>query len=243
MTVLKVNTLIPQMSLERSLVMAGVIIMVVLLMLPSIAFADGHTDDNTITTQGAHNTHNILILGDSISAAYGMDPQLGWVSLLQERITTDNDINDEQYSYKVINASVSGNTTGDGLSRLPKLLEVYQPSIVIIELGGNDGLRGYPVKLMAKNLQRMIDLSQANNAQVVLAGIEIPPNYGQRYTEAFRNTFQQVAANNTVRFIPFILQDIATDPALMQDDGIHPTAEAQTQLLDNIWNSLVFLLK
>lgn len=181
--------------------------------------------------------NNILILGDSISAAYGMDLKKGWAALLQERLMeTDN------HQYNVINASVSGNTSGDGLSRLPPLLEKYKPAIVIIELGGNDGLRGYPVRTLEKNLQRMIDLSLQANAKVILAGIEIPPNYGQRYTDLFRTSFQKVAEKNEVEFIPFILDKIALNPELMQDDGIHPTAEAQRILLENFWPSIKSLL-
>ncbi len=183
------------------------------------------------------DSYTIIILGDSISAGYGIDIQKGWVSLLQDKLKT------EKYNhYTVVNASISGNTTGDGLSRLPKLLEQYSPSIVIVELGGNDGLRGYPVKLMEKNLQTMIDLSQQKNAKVVLAGIEIPPNYGARYTALFRKAFQKVAAANTVSYIPFILEGIALNPELMQQDGIHPTEQAQPKLLNNIWGTLLPLL-
>jgi acyl-CoA thioesterase I len=169
----------------------------------------------------------ILIVGDSISAAYGMDISEGWAQLLQQRINTT------PYShYQVINASISGNTSGDGLSRLPQLLSLYSPSIVVIELGGNDGLRGHPVKLMAHNLQKMINLSQEHNAKVILAGIEIPPNYGERYTQSFRKTFQQLAKNNsTVSFIPFILEGIATRPLLMPI------------LLDNMWGAISELLR
>ena len=181
-------------------------------------------------------SQNILIVGDSISAAYGMDLNQGWAALLETRIKA------VEKNYRVINASISGNTSGDGLSRLPRLLEQYTPSIVIIELGGNDGLRGFPVKVLEKNLQRMIDMSQAAQAKVILAGIEIPPNYGQRYTDLFRETFKKLAKNNTVSFIPFILEDIALRPELMQDDGIHPTADAQTILLDNFWPTINELL-
>ncbi len=180
----------------------------------------------------------ILVLGDSISAAYGMAPDKGWVNLLQQRLG-----NSAYSHYEVINASISGNTSGDGLSRLPQLLSLYSPKIVILELGGNDGLRGYPVKLMSKNLQKIIDLSEQNNAQVLLAGIEIPPNYGQRYTLSFRKTFQQLATNNDISYVPFILENIAVNPELMQKDGIHPTEEAQSILLDNIWGNVEELLQ
>ncbi len=179
----------------------------------------------------------ILVLGDSISAAYGIELSEGWVALLEKKLA------EKSYSHQVINASISGNTTADGLSRLPNLLKQYKPTIVIIELGGNDGLRGYPVKLMKKNIQLMIDLSQKNNAKVLLAGIEIPPNYGLRYTTVFREAFIDLATTNSnIQFEPFILQAVATKPELMQSDGIHPTAVAQPQLLKNIWDNLLPLL-
>jgi acyl-CoA thioesterase-1 len=157
--------------------------------------------------------------------------------LLEEKLTAKN------LWYKVVNASVSGSTSADGLRRLPNLLKQFSPRVVIIELGGNDGLRGYPVKLMKKNLQQMIDLSQSSNADVLLAGIEIPPNYGMRYTTLFKDAFQQLAATNRdIQYDPFILDAVATKPELMQDDGIHPTAAAQPQLLINIWDNLYPLL-
>ena len=189
-------------------------------------FSSANTEDNK----------TILVLGDSISAGYGMNLEQGWVALLNERLK------ERSSAYTVVNASISGNTSGDGLGRLPLLLEKFSPTIVVIELGGNDGLRGYPVKVLTKNLQSMIDISQQAHAQVLLAGIEIPPNYGQRYTDLFRAGFQEVAANNDVAFIPFILENIALNPDLMQDDGIHPTAEAQPMLLDNIWPTLASML-
>lgn len=184
------------------------------------------------------NAKTILVLGDSISAAFGIDPKEGWVSLLEKRLR------EQGYAdYRPVNASVSGNTTGDGLGRLPALLQQYWPDIVILELGGNDGLRGYPVTIMKNNLQKMIDLSRSSGARVLLAGIEIPPNYGQRYTDAFRRTFDVVAREEEVLFLPFILEGIATNKDLMQKDLIHPTAEAQPTLLENIWPYLERLLQ
>lgn len=177
---------------------------------------------------------SILVLGDSISAAFGIDPQSGWVHLLQQKLDES-----APSKYSVINASISGATTGDGLARLPALLKQYQPDIVILELGGNDGLRGYPTRLMKRNLQSLIDLSRQNGAKVILAGIEIPPNYGPRYTQSFRETFLRLSQDNPkISFIPFILQDIATQPELMQSDLIHPTAQAQPIILGNIWPTL-----
>jgi acyl-CoA thioesterase-1 len=191
-----------------------------------------------LNTTSASSEHRIIIVGDSISAAYGMDATEGWVHLLQEKLNATG-----YTHYTAINASISGNTSGDGLSRLPQLLSLYSPDIVVIELGGNDGLRGYPLKLMANNLQKMIQLSQTNNAKVVLAGIRIPPNYGDRYTQAFSNTFDTLDKTNTVSYVPFILKGVATHPLLMQKDGIHPTAEAQTILLDNMWGAISGLLQ
>lgn len=173
--------------------------------------------------------HKILVLGDSISAAYGIDQSEGWVTLLQNRLA------EQSSNTTVINASISGATTGDGLARLPKLLQTHRPSIVIVELGGNDGLRGYPLKVMQRNLSAIIEQVQADGAAVVLAGIEIPPNYGARYTQQFREVYQTLATEYKVEFLPFILQGVATQPELMQRDGIHPVAQAQAQLLDNIW--------
>jgi len=186
----------------------------------------------------SHYTHRILIIGDSISAAYGMDINNGWVQLLQEKLH-----HTEYAHYEVINASISGNTSGDGLSRLPQLLTLYSPHIVVIELGGNDGLRGYPTKLIANNLQKMIRLSQEAHASIVLAGMHIPPNYGKRYTQSFHHVFQQLAKKNTLSYIPFILEGVPTRPHLMQKDGIHPTAEAQPFLLNNAWEAIHSLLQ
>lgn len=180
------------------------------------------------------HAQSILVLGDSISAAFGMDPQSGWVHLLQKQVNHSS-----QETHHVINASISGATTGDGLARLPALLDEHQPNIVILELGGNDGLRGYPTSLMQKNLQRMIDLSRDMGAKVILAGIEIPPNYGPRYTRSFRDSFLRLnEANPDIAFVPFILKGIATNLQLMQKDRIHPTAEAQPHILNHIWPML-----
>ena len=193
---------------------------------------------SVITPKVLAQYDTIMVLGDSISAAYGMDKKQGWVSLLEEQLIHNN-----YHHYTVVNASISGNTTGDGLNRLPLLLKTHKPGVVIIELGGNDGLRGYPLGIMKKNLVQLIELAKHNGAKVLLAGIEIPPNYGQRYTDAFRNTYQQVANNQKVAFLPFILEDIATQPTLMQADGIHPTADAQPLILRHVWPYLHPLLK
>ncbi|MCE2028877.1 arylesterase [Sessilibacter corallicola] len=181
---------------------------------------------------------SVLILGDSISAGYGINPHAGWVALLEQKllsVSDDNEVN-------VINASVSGNTSSDGLARLPKLIEAHTPDIIVVELGGNDGLRGHPLKVMESNLNSIIALGKNAGSEVILAGIEIPPNYGQRYTDEFKKVFVRVAEKNDVPFIPFILEGIALEPELMQDDGIHPTEDAQPLLLENIWPSLKEIL-
>lgn len=225
--------------------MGSLVIKVAILVLFSLSTNLVMATNNEVTENSKNSSLNsasnskpiILVVGDSISAAYGIELSKGWVALLEQKLVTKNHL------YQVVNASVSGNTSADGLRRLPNLLKQYTPNIVVIELGGNDGLRGYPVKLMKNNLQSMIDMSQKNNAKVLLAGIEIPPNYGARYTALFRGAFQDLAANNSnIQYDPFILQAVATKPELMQSDGIHPTAQAQPQLLNNIWDNLLPLL-
>jgi acyl-CoA thioesterase-1 len=188
-------------------------------------------------TGWADSNRVILIIGDSLSAAYGMELGESWPSLLQRRLTQDG------HAYRVFNSSIVGDTTEGGLSRLPRLLAGQRPDIVIIELGGNDGLRGLPLEVTRKNLQSMIDQSQATGASIVLVGIQLPPNYGQTYTSRFSAMFLSLAADSKVSFIPFLLEGIALDPSLMQLDGIHPTAQAQPLLLQNIWPALEPLLQ
>lgn len=170
----------------------------------------------------------ILVLGDSISAAYGMSLEQGWVALLAQRLKTT------EHAHEVINASISGETTAGGLRRLPQLLAEHQPGLVIIELGANDGLRGYPLASLRANLNKLAELSQQAGAEVILLAMEIPPNYGARYTAGFRDSFTIIAKQTNSILGPFVLDGVATDPALMQDDGIHPTAQAQPLLLDNV---------
>jgi acyl-CoA thioesterase-1 len=179
---------------------------------------------------------NVLVLGDSLSAAYGMNENQGWVQLLRERLEQ------KQLDIQVINASISGETTAGGLARLPRLLNEYEPSVVILELGGNDGLRGYPIQSMKKQLQRSVQLSHQHQAQVLLLGMEIPPNYGRRYSELFRSAYQEIAKHNELVLVPFFLEGVATNRELMQADGIHPRSEAQAQMLDNVWPLLEPLL-
>lgn len=179
----------------------------------------------------------VLVMGDSISAAYGMSLDEGWVALLAGRL-------EENYpQYRVVNASISGETSAGAASRLPALLEEHRPTVVILELGGNDGLRGYPVSRLRENLTAMTEQSRAAGAEVLILGMEIPPNYGSRYTQAFRESFSQVAEQTGSTLSPFMLDGVATNSELMQADGIHPTVAAQPQLLDNVWPHLEALLK
>lgn len=164
----------------------------------------------------------VLILGDSISAAYGMSLEEGWVALLARRIP----------DIEVVNASISGDTSAGGLRRLPGLLEEHNPQLLVIELGGNDGLRGYPTKTLRENLAAMASLARGRGSDVLLLPMEIPPNYGPRYTSAFRDSFREAAETTGATLGPFPLDGIATQPELMQGDGIHPTAEAQPMIVD-----------
>src|ERR1700692_341271 len=180
----------------------------------------------------------ILVFGDSISAGYGLaHVERGWVALLQTRLK------DQEYGYQVVNASVSGETTAGGLARLPRALSLHQPKIVILELGGNDGLRALPIAQMRANLVRMIDLSTAAGAKVLLLGMRMPPNYGPDFTEQFRLCYSEVARDKKVPLVPFLLNDIALSPNLMQADGFHPNELAQPQLLANVWPTLQPLLR
>jgi acyl-CoA thioesterase-1 len=179
----------------------------------------------------AHGSQNtLLIMGDSLSAAYGVQTEQAWVALLRERLD-----NRGFSGWEVVNASISGETTDGGLRRLPDLLTRHEPDIVLIELGGNDGLRGFPPRIIRQNLTRMIEQSQNMNAAVLLVGMQIPPNYGKPYTEAFAAIFPELAKSFETELVPFFLANIYDQESLMQDDEIHPTAEAQGQLLDNVW--------
>ena len=171
----------------------------------------------------------ILVLGDSLSAGYGIPVEKGWVSLLQRRLV------ERGFPYRVVNASISGDTTSGGLSRLPAALELHRPAIVVLELGANDGLRGQPPMAMSRNLSQMIERSQQAGARVLLAEMRIPPNYGPLYAQKFQATFGELAQHYAIPLIPFLLDGVAGNPALLQDDGLHPRAEAQPRILDNVW--------
>lgn len=172
---------------------------------------------------------SILIIGDSISAGYGMQQEQGWVYLLKQRLSEKN------IQYKVINLSINGETTAGGLLRLPQAVQRHQPKIVIIELGGNDGLRGYPIDKIRQNLHQMVSISKDTGADVLLVGMMLPPNYGRRYSDSFQRTFTEVAEELKVALLPFLLEGVATHEDLMQRDGIHPNPSAQKLLLNNIW--------
>lgn len=179
----------------------------------------------------------ILIYGDSLSAAYGIPQQQGWAVLLKEKLSA------ERLNYEVINASISGETTDSGLTRLASTLQQTKPDIIILELGANDGLRGLPVKNMQNNLNSMIKLSKKSGAKVLLVGMKIPPNYGAKYTEAFSQTYPQLSKQHKVALVPFMLENIAAKPELIQADGLHPNALGQPIILENIWQELRKLLK
>ena len=178
----------------------------------------------------------ILILGDSISAGYGVPQGQGWVTLLQKRLQQ------RAHDQAVINASISGETTDGGRNRLPDLLAKHHPSIVVVELGGNDGLRGFPIERLRSNLAYIVETARGSGARVLLIGMKIPPNYGLRYTSDFYTTFSDTAKKFGIPFVPFLLDGIATQPNLLQEDGIHPNVGAQQRLLDNVWPHLQPLL-
>ena len=178
----------------------------------------------------------ILVLGDSLSAAHGIDPDAGWVTLLQQRLRQRG------YPHTVVNASISGDTTAGGLTRLPAALQRNRPAILILELGANDGLRGLSLSQARDNLARMIDLAREAGARVLLVGMLIPPNFGPAYTEKFQDMYRQLAQQKQLPLVPFFLDGVAGDRSLMQDDGLHPRAAAQPRLLDNLWPQLQPLL-
>lgn len=186
--------------------------------------------------QSQEPPHTLLVFGDSLSAAYGIQEEQGWVALLAEKLHS------EDWPWKVVNGSVSGETSSGGRARLPAMLEAHEPALVILELGGNDGLRGLPLDSLRDNLTQMIDLCKEAGAAVLLAGIQIPPNYGPRYTVPFFELFGEVAQAQDVPLVPFLIDGIPQQPELMQNDGIHPTAAAQPMIVDNVWPLLKPLL-
>nr|WP_229333028.1 arylesterase [Halomonas sp. KAO] len=187
-----------------------------------------------VASAQANDRTTLLVMGDSLSAAYGIEADRGWVSLLQARL---------EDKARVINASISGETSSGGASRLPELLGQHDPDIVLLELGGNDGLRGLPPGQFEANMRRMIEASHATNAEVLLLGIDIPPNYGRAYRDAFTGVYRRLADDFELPLVPFLLEGVALDDSLMQDDGIHPTAAGQPIILENVWPQLKALLE
>lgn len=183
----------------------------------------------------------ILVVGDSLSAAYNIPTAAGWVSLLEDRLAKEHLVK-KQANWQVVNASISGETTGGGLTRLPSLLRQHQPEIVLLELGANDGLRGLPPQLITNNLEKMLILSKQSGAQVMLIGILLPPNYGPAYLTQFEQTYPKLAKKHQLPLVPFLLEGVADKPELMQEDGLHPTAKAQPKLLETVWLELKPLL-
>jgi len=179
----------------------------------------------------------LLVVGDSISAGYGLADGQGWVRLLERRLQ------EQQSDYQVVNASISGDTTAGGLARLPQLLAEHRPEVVAIELGGNDGLRGQPLAQFQRNLTALVQQAKAKGARVLLLGMRLPPNYGPRYTDGFAQVYQDVAKAEQVALVPFLLEGVGGDPAFTQPDGIHPRANAQQRLLDNAWPELQRVLR
>lgn len=178
----------------------------------------------------------VLVLGDSLSAEYGIPRGAGWVTLLEKRIKA------ERIDADIVNASISGETTSGGKARLPALLEQHRPSVVVLELGGNDGLRGLPLSAAESNLRSMITQAQNAKAKVLLVGMQIPPNYGREYTEKFSAIYKKLSQDTKIPLVPFLLEGVATQPQLFQADRIHPVAEAQPIMLNNIWPQLKSLL-
>lgn len=178
----------------------------------------------------------IVVLGDSLSSGYGLHISESWVSMLEERLRA------EGYGYEVVNASVTGDTSSGGLARLPALLAAHEPSIVIVELGGNDGLRGQPVQSLRANLSRVIELARDHGAAPILTGIQIPPNYGLSYTGAFARIYPELAADFDIPLVGFLMEDVALNGDLMQSDGMHPNARGHEVMLENVWAILADLL-
>lgn len=178
----------------------------------------------------------LLVLGDSLSSGYGIKAESGWVNLLDQRLKS------EGYGYRIINASVSGETTAGGRVRLPALLKTHQPAIVILELGANDGLRGLPILSLRSNLNAMIVAAQAAKAKLLLVGMQIPPNYGEQYTQQFSGSFSDLAKAHQIKLVPFFLAKVALDASLLQADNLHPNERAQPLLLSTIWPQLKPLL-
>lgn len=193
-----------------------------------IVAANGYADTDNQT---------ILVYGDSLSAAYGIDHEAGWVNLLQNRLKQGH------YPYRVVNASISGETTSGGLARIDNALDKHEPAIVVIELGGNDGIRGLPMDKMRDNLAGIIEQSYQQEADVLLIGMRLPPNFGPSYTERFHKVYSDLADEYQASWVPFLLEGVGENLSLMQADGVHPRAEAQATILENVWEILQPMLQ
>ena len=190
-----------------------------------------------LASASASADQTIVIVGDSLSSGYGLTAEQSWVAMLRERLDA------EAYGYEVVNASIAGDTSAGGLARLPRLLREHSPSVVVIELGGNDGLRGQSVDTLRANLAKMIELSQQHGARVLLAGMQIPPNYGPVYTRSLAAVYPELAMQYDVTLLAFLLDGVALHPELMQHDGIHPNAAGQKVVLENVWRVLPGILR
>jgi acyl-CoA thioesterase-1 len=206
------------------------LILCLLLVFPALASPE---------TSTAVSSRPILVLGDSLSAAYHIAPESGWVTLLEQRLGQQA----PQRHYRVVNASISGETTAGGLARLPKLLADNAPALLLVELGANDGLRGLSIEEIRANLQRILKACGDAGAKIVLIGIELPVNYGPQYRDGLRNMYRDVAHEFNVPLVPFLLEGVATDPKLMQDDGLHPLAAAEPRVLETVWPVLAPVLE
>lgn len=190
-----------------------------IILIPTLAYSDHLLALDKASNSPSESGYRLLVLGDSLSAAYNLKQEQGWVSLLQNAWS--------QKPITIIDAAISGETTSGGLSRLPRLLEQHQPTHLFIELGANDGLRGYPVTTMKTNLTKMVELAQAQGIQISLQEMHIPPNFGRRYTKMFTQAYHDIAASHQVVVIPFFMRDVALNPKLMLSDGLHPNADGQ----------------
>lgn len=179
----------------------------------------------------------LLVLGDSLSAAYGLPPQAGWVNLMQERMRA------EKFALRVVNASISGETSAGGASRIERLLTQHRPSVMILALGANDGLRGLPLAQMRQHLDAILRAARQRNVRILLVGMRIPPNYGPSYTREFEAVFRELSAHHRTAFVPFLLHGFADRPEFFLPDGIHPNAAAQPLMLANVWPALRPLLR
>jgi acyl-CoA thioesterase-1 len=185
-----------------------------------------------VNLPGSASANTILVVGDSLSAAYGMPVEQGWVRLLQQRLATDH------YPYTIVNASISGDTTANALNRLPQALTRHQPAIVVLELGGNDGLRGLSTAEMKRNLAVMIQTARQYDAEVLLIGVQLPPNYGPRYTQTFHAVYHELAQEYGLALLPSLVDGVGTRTELMQADGIHPNSRAQPLIVTQVWQQL-----